>query len=478
MKCENELLNRFLNYEDENKLFDYCYDGIYFWEIIRSFIYIEINAKKNNLNPLIVENEKKKRKKYNLKILNNCLKLFFINNKNIFFIGNPRRTKINNESYYCPYTDPICELIKNKYSYVTFEEPYWYFSKTSNISHYLPVANEPIIYNDFLDYYFKFKKYFFGEKNKHIKDYIDEIQRLLETEFQCDLTNAMKRSYNDILYFFILKNKYYKLLKRCKPKVIIQFFDPMPTKAIMNYNAKKLNIPIIEIQHGIVTTDEPIFLKFKNKNNARYLPDYLFSFGKKFLNKNNLAYNDNKIFYIGSPILQKRCKDKKEDKLTDKKIILFLSQSNLGDKISQFANDTAKLLKNNKEFQIIYKCHPYELEKNYEHLKDKNITIINNYDKDIYYYLSNAYIQVGIYSTSIYEGLAFNLPTFIIYNNFGFKGIKNILRNEKGIYYIDNPQQLINILKEKPEIPDSSNWWAINDNDHILKIIDKIIFKP
>ena len=121
--------------------------------------------------------------------------------------------------------------------------------------------------------------------------------------------------------------------------------------------------------------------------------------------------------------------------------------------------------------------HPYETDTIYKCLEKKNITIIDNKNKDLYYYQSISVAQVGIYSTGLYEGLVFELPTFIINHDYGTKEIKEILKMDDMIYYIDKPIEIINILDKNPIKTKSIKYWQKcnkrNIKSNIIKIINK-----
>ena len=117
--------------------------------------------------------------------------------------------------------------------------------------------------------------------------------------------------------------------------------------------------------------------------------------------------------------------------------------------------------------------HPYEIGNNYECLNKENITVINNRDKDLYYYQSISIAQVGIYSTGLYEGLAFNLLTFIINNKYGTSEIKSILKDDKSITYVDTPFDVQKRLNKKNKI--EHKYWNNVNYDNIIKNLKKII---
>ena len=91
---KNNFFDKFTKYELDNHLFN-------IWEIMRTYIYIEIEQIMNSLQPLFPTSTEKKRKQFSIKILINSLKIFFVKNKDLIFLNNPRRVKQKNGKYYC-----------------------------------------------------------------------------------------------------------------------------------------------------------------------------------------------------------------------------------------------------------------------------------------------------------------------------------------------------------------------------------------
>lgn len=476
---KDKLFDNFLHYETKHKLFDIEFKNIKIWEILRTYVYLEIEKIYNNLQPLFPQQKSEQKRKISFKIIKKGLLFFTIKNKDYVFINNPRRVKQKDGLYYCIYTDLLVDLLKENGNCMTLENPFWVANPNSNISHFEPVKTDDIIYLDIIEYIFNIKKYLFKIINK--KEY-KKLQTILKTienniskEFNCNLSNAFKVGEDKILYLILMHKTYLKAFKRMNPKTIFEFYSSRPTTIIANKVAKELNIPIIEIQHGTVTEKNPIFLKYSDlKRKYDCMPDYVLSYGEKLLNPKHMPIKKENIYYIGSLFLDYKKKEYKNNK-AKKKNILFISQSNLGKYISETAGQLADLIKEQPEYQIIYKMHPYEIGTKYECLNKPNITIIDNRENDLYYYQSISVAQVGIYSTGIYEGLNFSLTTFIINNNYGTSEIKEMLKNDENIFYINSATEIINILKKSKKIKNNSNkYWTEVDKEYIKKIIYNI----
>ncbi len=473
---KSDTFKRFLLFEEQENFFDIEYKGFKIWEFARGYIYIEIEMIYNKLQPLFSQQKKDlKRQKSSFSSVLKKLKIFFLKDIDYIFLNNPRRVRQSDGKYYCIYTDLMIDLLKEKNKCVTFEDPYWYLNPTSNVSHFEPIKTENICYLDYIERLYRIKKYFSKRKNKELHNILLNLKEKIEKEFKCDLTNIFKLVEDRILYMLYTYNFYRRLMVRAKPKAIFEFYDIFPSKIVINKIAKELNVPIIEIQHGIVTKKNPIFLKYGNMDrDYECLPDYVLSYGKKLLNLEYMPIKKENIFYIGSLFLNKKLNEYKKEKI-DKKYILFVSQSNLGQYLSTCASELAELLKSNDEYQIIYKMHPYEIGANYECLNKKNITVINDRNKDLYYYQSISCAQIGVYSTGLYEGLNFGLNTFILSNCFGFNEVKDIIKESQSVFYVKNAKEIYNIIKEKKlEKNIENNYWEKVDYNKIVKIINKI----
>ena len=194
-----------------------------------------------------------------------------------------------------------------------------------------------------------------------------------------------------------------------------------------------------------------------------------------------MIYKKDKIKYIGNLFLEK--KQLETINLPDwydykKKYILFISQSSMGKYISRIASKLADLLKNT-EYKIIYKFHPNESGRNYECLKKENIIQIKDNSEEIYMYQKICFVQVGVSSTAIFEGISFYNPTIILKNPEKMYGVENILRKfKKGIYFANNVEDVRNIINgkiEKPLDEDLNMLWEKNSSINFLREIENIM---
>ena len=330
--------------------------------------------------------------------------LFVLKKNKYLFIGAARRKLI--DGYYQDiYTDPITlDLLKGKT--ITFEKKY-------DGKHLKPVKTKNLAY---MEKVFFFEKIMVWEKANKIPE--DVIQKLKSIEREIN-----KRFNLDIPVFKIGIKRYSSFNKRKKIfKKILNLLKPPLLFIVCSYGkeyiiraAKELKIPIVELQHGVITKYHMGYV-FPKELPKKSFPDYFFSFGDFWNNTVDFPINKQKIITVGYPFLEENIKNIIKEK--NRNQIIFISQGIIGKKLSKIAVDFAD---QNKNLKVLYKLHPGEKnnwEEKYPWLKESeikgNINVSNIFDEDLYILLSESAIQVGVNSTALFEGLRFSCKTFIV----------------------------------------------------------------
>jgi hypothetical protein len=199
------------------------------------------------------------------------------------------------------------------------------------------------------------------------------------------------------------------LFKKIQPKII--FVVVSYGKETLIHAAKALKIPVVELQHGIISKYHMGY-SFPHRQIKHTFPDYFFSFGKYWAQEIQFPIKKEKIYNIGYPYLEeslKRYDKKKSD------TFVFISQWSIGENLSRFAVQFRKNTPNN--IKIIYKLHPGEFDrwrKAYPWLIGSDIEVLDSDIPTLYAILAKSKWQAGVYSTAIYEGLAFGCQTYLV----------------------------------------------------------------
>lgn len=478
---EYEVYNVFLDFEKEHNLFDITYKGYKLWDYTRYNFYKVLcccslgmfNQIQQPINPTNVQKDKY--------IEDRMMNIDTLEHYDILLMGNPRRVKQADGYYHDIYTDYIPDLVEG-YSTLTVEDPFWNQFSHQTDSHLIPAKTKNIVYTDYLikDFYNAyFDDNILSQEKADLEKIYKEIATLFSQTFGYDFDIAITNARLLMLFIIFTEDEYCKMLKKVAPKAVLFMFHPNPSCLSLLNCAKKLNIPIAEIQHGIFGEFEPIWQKFRDTDREYALPDAVLTMAPKIVFENDMCMTsqNGKLKCVGYPFLEYKIKEyegiKKDTKV---KNILFVSQSNIGEKLSKMAADLADLLKDNPEYHIIYKLHPFELKRVYSQLQKDNITIINNLEKDIYYYAKKSTIQIGVYSTAIYEAIEFGVSTIIAEDIMGGKEALKILDGLEGVYSAKSAKAAYDIIINNPKTTSSTTpfWPKVNKSTY-TKAIEEII---
>jgi rRNA-processing protein FCF1 len=259
-----------------------------------------------------------------------------------------------------------------------------------------------------------------------------------------------------------------KLLKRVKPKVIVIVCSY--GKETLIEVAKSLKIPVIELQHGVIT-DSHLGYSYNHANKTMF-PDYLFIWGDFWKDSAKIPLPDHRIISTGYPY-----HDHKKGELSSvnsARQIVFISQDTIGEKLSEFAVALDRYL--NFNYDIIYKLHPNEYadwEARYPELKEADLEVIGSDGAGLYKLFAESSIQIGVYSTALFEGIDFGLDTFI-YNISGWKQIKQLV-DKTPAQTISSPEEVVSLIKQTPKEPeDNIQIFKENGVRNTIKEINKI----
>ncbi|MCR4746830.1 MAG: alpha-2,8-polysialyltransferase family protein, partial [Lachnospiraceae bacterium] len=213
-----------------------------------------------------------------------------------------------------------------------------------------------------------------------------------------------------VLYFLYRykTGKYEKIINKISPKLITEVVGGAFDVQIINEIADKKKIPVIELQHGTISTQYPKGLI------VRQHPDYFFSFGDFWSRRICLPVAEGHVISTGFPYHDMMMEAYSSDaKNKDENTVIFISSRKYGKEFSELA---VKIKNLKPELKIIYKLHPREAvdyKERYSELCNSDIEIIDDNKTPLYDLFSRSSIQVGVESTAIYEGMGFNLETYI-----------------------------------------------------------------
>lgn len=403
--------------EDKYMLLDFEIDNVKVWQYLRMEIYYLMAEELG-----ILEQRNKSQQSISV-LIKNSFSLF----KNIF-IANPfltlnkhkdvvvfthNRSKKIEDKFEDIYTQSlVTDLRKSNKSFLCFEKPFQgkhVREKDPNVKYQDFILLASILYGKL-----------YRIKDKDSLGLIRQVEKEIEnaTNNSIDLISLIKRNVGR----YKLGNKLYlSLFNKIKPKVIYSVAS-YSYLGDMICAAKTLGIKTIELQHGVISKYHMGY-SFEKKQELLYYSDVFYSWGN-FWNK-SVSNTFNEVKSFGFQYFRDRIKGY-NNKVKENKI-LILSQTALGEKIM---NETLKLVNELSGFQILYKLHPeeYKMYKKYPSYSklasNKNLKFVE--ECNLYQIMSESKIQIGVFSTALYEGVGLCCNTFL-YNLNGLEYMKDLI---------------------------------------------------
>ena len=398
---------KFFQMEQELNLFDWQVDGIYVWELMRFQVFSDIMQKMGlygqphtGIKQTVVTRIKKFFSSFYNYLFKNP---FYIPKNKIVFIGHQRRKLFPDGKYWDIYCDPLIDQVDADFCLL---ESYYLNG------HLKPAKTKELFYADFID----FVAFFLNRIFKILK------RSKISNNGKCgELKLKIKANFNiNIPVEFVLKNQttgfysmtvlYSLLFEFIKPKLILVLVG-YGNEAKINA-AKRKHIPVIEMQHGTLSPYH-VGYNFPKGKIKHYFADYFFSFGDFWKHAANFPISRNNIKTIGYPYLSTALEKYKHVK--KKELIVFISQGSIGRELAKFAVRLRKITP--EKINMIFKLHPGEYDRwkqEYPFLLDSGIDVVDSQTPDLYQLLAVASWQIGVYSTAIYEGLAFDCTTYLV----------------------------------------------------------------
>jgi hypothetical protein len=368
------------------------------------------------------------------------------------FSGTESR-KFRNGKFYDIYMDPLYDVIDC--DFYVFEWPtsqgYRRNYRKNIYSKNYTQMHIPIFSKAFLNigiYKLLQRKGFSIESESTLREIIEYFsKKTLLNE------NKLSRYVDDaIAVFFNMKGFFVKNLHKISPKAVLIRCGYGRFHMALSQACKELNIPSIELQHGIITKYNVGYVKTTVSENRDCVPDYIFTYGDIFSNiiKNGNLFTHDKVFTTGFPYIEEiiesppSINDRLKDFISKFSInILLTSQWPVADEIKNFVLDILKELKKSKQnVGIVFKPHPRDWRDYSDMEKSENIFITDKYD-DVYEILKVIDIHSTVYSTSGLESLAFGKPNiFIDVGKTSIKKIIDVVDNQTS-FMVASPQQFI-----------------------------------
>jgi len=385
-------------------------------------------------------------------------------NREYVFFGHPRRKFEEDGLYWDAYTDfMIASLFQDEA--VTFEKPY------SNV-HLKPT---PTKYVGHLDGLNLLEKIVASKINLDIPDEIvsglqnmaDALYR--QVKIRVDVVSLGIQRYRQ----FRIKQETIKiLLKRIRPKIVFLVCS-YGFEYLVNA-CRELNIPTVELQHGVISRYH-VGYEFAETHPKRSFPDYLFTFGEYWKKAALFPIPEDKMFSVGYPYLEEKIASMQACRKNRQ--VLFVSQGTIGKRLGEFAVRFAEM---NPDVKVVFKLHPVE----FSRWRNQNpglldaherglLEVIDTKTPSLYSLFCESLVQVGVYSTALFEGIRFGCLTYLL-NLPGIEYMDDFIASGFGVV-VDEPGDIVLPEKNIPQTFETEGMFEPNWRERIPAAVSTIL---
>ena len=401
----SDITQAFFRIETDLKLLDVEEDDVLLWESVRYPLFQRIIVEMGLQDP--VWGLGRKGLPWVLKTLRFFLISLFYRNPlfapkgALVIIGHPRR-KFENGRFVDIYTEPLIDLIGAEQDCVLLEP------SSAEFLHRSPVGSVEVRYLDVVERLVNVAQRLIPVRlSPKTQERYQSAEVAFNREFgiTISLLPIIRR---ELARWKASRPVYRWLFRHLKPRAILLVVSTHKEPLIMA--AKDAGISTVELQHGS-PAEGKLAYHFPNGVYKRAFPDRFFSYGPYW--NTPLPLPPEHVRNVGFPYLEKR--RWLYEGVAKKPQMVVISQPTIGARLARFVMELRQVAPSHVEF--VYKIHPGEAadwQQRYGFLAEAGIHVSTDPSQDLYQILAESTWQLGVFSTALYEGLAFGCHTFIL----------------------------------------------------------------
>ena len=445
-----EICQKIWDLETQYGLFDHTVGGVHWWTILRVPIYTyltqalgildDAHPKKGEppSSPSKPGASLRGRRTRRLQILLYELYLWrFRMYRNVDFVVFPHGRKVRVGGHLVDiYTDRLYRESPLK-NFLTIDFPFR--------EEFSQFSGPFVVRNDKLTTLARLRRRYKGWKPRGEEvESLNKFEKLFREEFGGNVPIAA-RAIDKVRIFLTERAVYGKVFDHIKPKHVFLAVSYFRTPVIAA--AKERGIAVHEMQHGTIA---PYHLgySYPGRPHIPYAPDTLLCFGQFWVETTEFPGNTLPLVIGRTSVIDDMLQKKRPKK---QKQIVILSQGALSGDLIRVAVQAAQL---KPHLRFIFRLHPSEFKEDVlAKLSDarlempENITL-SQHERSFYDLLAESDIQVGVFSTALFEGMLLDCRTILL-NLPGVEWLKPVVDRGDAIM-VETAEELVSRLEEAP----------------------------
>ena len=475
MNKRSTITERLLTLEQQEDFFDITVQGIPIWERLRSKFNRKIAREQGIIGQAHSNTANSRWGGYYKPIhsvLANALRdnPYFTSQHDLLVWGHHRRKQLNDGYWWDIYTDPIYQKLSLDKLHV---------ERQLLGEHLSPARTDEVRHIEFVEAVAKVWRKL-GRRPAKVPDTeldaVRNLEAIIKREFdvEFELAHSVRRT---VALEEPLLRLYRQLLRRVDPALVLVVVSYGKEPFIMA--CKQLGIPVAELQHGTIYPHH-LGYSYPDDRTKEAFPDYLLVWGEFWKEYTEFPIPSERVIPVGYPYLDQRVKQYAD--IESEERLLFISQGTIGEQLSKFALNVAD--RPDIEHEVVYKLHPGEYDRwreEYPWLVDADFRVVDSSDPPLYRLFAESTAQVGVGSTAVYEGLAFDLETFV-YDCLGSRVLQPLVE-EGAAKMVSSADELASRLGTGGVTFDSERYFEPNASKNACQALQRLseegsCFKP
>jgi hypothetical protein len=460
-----DLVDELLEFELAHGLFETTAEGVHVWEWLRMPV-TRVLATETGVTPETDSRVERMYRSY-LRGLGDWLRYSVYRNPmfgpetDVLFFGHSRRKRWRDDEWWDIYTDPVSEQLDS--DSVTVEHPY-------RLEHRTPAKTETLYYLDFVRHAPRILNAL-GVGTPSLSEQTRTELRDLEDAFKTgfgvtiDLIDRVRQT---LLDRRVGRQFYGRVLDRLDPEIVVLVCSY--GKETFVETCRERSVPVVELQHGIVHPQHTGYA-YPGDRDKKTFPDYFFTFGEFWCDVVEYPVADERLVPVGYPYFDEAAAEF-EDVVPDDKI-LVLSQPVAGERLARFAVELDE--QPSLGYDIVFKPHPKcgdRWAEEYPVLTDTTVDVVESGDKQLYELFAESRVQVGASSTALYEGLDFDLDTYVV-DTPSVSAVKPLLSLDH-VHLVEDAEEFLEVFSPRTPRIDTERFFRPGSLERVERELEQL----